>query len=610
MKILFFSNSFTENEFGGMESHRNAFVRYFEHRAELYKISNKKGYCIEYRNKKLLLSSEEEIFGAINELSDSETIFFFNDFRWSNSIEKLKKIFTNNKFVLRSGGNDIFRAPIWNDEIPLSLRQRKIVDLINNNIDCLIINSDYSYLRNIGVGINPRIMVKIRGGVDCDFAQKLYKDRKLNRATFDKKHCTQNKKILALVSRFVPFKGIIQFLDEIRSEIENKSYFLLIVGDGELFDLIKNKLENEFKKESYLLVKSAPHNVAMEYISISDVFVNCSMEFSRLSGGEYYIHTETMGRSLMEAVCCRVPVVATDVGGVGELFDENENIGCLLEKNNSIGNGVEESLKLFKNTANIVEYDWDILFNKYFNMFYNFLFGNSVKIYCFDIDGTIINDPAEEQKIAKEIKVLKKKDVLILNSARSISQETLEFAKNCGAKYLILENGRYLFYEKNGDYKINKRWSSYEKGFNVPDCIKDMYNYIKINTENSNVKSNFLNSISISNVKAPDVSRLQKMICQNNSDLSLLTFKDNCKIVSRYINKKTALEFVLKDEFSASVLICAGNSLADVGYIGLADVKVAHINISEYFEGKKGQTIAFNDTELKTDLIQRIMENE
>ena len=145
MNIFFFSNTFSGDSFGGMESHKYAFIKFFSNSNNLYKCSFDNGYTIDGES----FACFEKFLCALNNKSKEEDIYFFNDFYWIEKIPILVQNVKNGLKIIRSGGNDIFRAHIFSDDIPLYIRQKAIVDIINENIDILIVNSNYSFYRNI-----------------------------------------------------------------------------------------------------------------------------------------------------------------------------------------------------------------------------------------------------------------------------------------------------------------------------------------------------------------------------------------------------------------------------------------------------------------------------
>ena len=203
----------------------------------------------------------------------------------------LRKRFKHNTFILRSGGNDILRAPILEDGVDLRIRQSTLVDLINKNIDRLIVNSDYSYFVNVRLGIEPLIMKKVRGGVDLRLTEALKSRRQIDRAEFDKLYCTENKILIAIVCRFVPFKGVSEFLQKIECQFDYRNWVLLVVGNGPKQQEVAELLER-FYPHNHVLITGADNAEALRYISVADCLINPSLHFERFFGSRSYIHTD------------------------------------------------------------------------------------------------------------------------------------------------------------------------------------------------------------------------------------------------------------------------------------------------------------------------------
>ena len=111
---------------------------------------------------------------------------------WLTDIKSLRENFHDDVFIMRSGGNDIYKALNKTNIKTLKKKLSVTADIINNYIDRLIINSDYSYFRNIDIGIIPRKMIKIRGGADTVNMEERTQMRKY----IDQKYGTYEKKYL------------------------------------------------------------------------------------------------------------------------------------------------------------------------------------------------------------------------------------------------------------------------------------------------------------------------------------------------------------------------------------------------------------------------------
>jgi len=102
---------------------------------------------------------------------------------------------------------------------------------------------------------------------------------------------------------------------------ENKKHQMLLylIGDGDYHNLLVQKVK-EYNLEEKVIFTGYIDS-AKDYIAISDVYISSS-------------HREGLPLSVLEAMAAGLPVIATDVGGVRELAQEN---GILIEDNDEDG---------------------------------------------------------------------------------------------------------------------------------------------------------------------------------------------------------------------------------------------------------------------------------
>ena len=155
-------------------------------------------------------------------------------------------------------------------------------------------------------------------------------------------------------------------------------------------------LEN-FSEDNFAFVGEVPHEEALKYIALADCFINSSVDTLRLSGKEEYLHTETMGRSIIEAVSQKVPVIAFEAGGVGEWFEDIPGIGVLLSQNSNEQENIFQCAldkKVGSSvTKNLIAYGWDYIVN----FFYAELFKQQRRKFfktalCFDLEGSVVHN--------------------------------------------------------------------------------------------------------------------------------------------------------------------------------------------------------------------------
>ena len=101
------------------------------------------------------------------------------------------------------------------------------------------------------------------------------------------------------------------------------------IGGGEAYEAFKQQVEKEkCQNLSVSLLGKQDHSKVIEYYQNNtiDIFMNLST-------------TEGVPVSIMEAISCGVPIVATDVGGVSEIV--SKETGKLVSSNPSVAEIVE-----------------------------------------------------------------------------------------------------------------------------------------------------------------------------------------------------------------------------------------------------------------------------
>lgn len=204
----------------------------------------------------------------------------------------------------------------------------------------------------------------IPNGVDVErFAKQISKDKQMEiRKNFGLK---ESDIVLVTASRLVEKNGVRDVIKSLSDLSENIKF--LILGDGEL----KRSLEIEVKKlkvkdrvifGGYVLYDDIP-----KYLKSCDIFIRPSL-------------SEGLGNSFIEAMACRIPVIATPVGGIVD-FLKDEETGYFCEPNNSesIAETVKKVIndpnknKVIENAYQIVaeKYDWDLIAGKMEEVFNN-----------------------------------------------------------------------------------------------------------------------------------------------------------------------------------------------------------------------------------------------
>lgn len=141
----------------------------------------------------------------------------------------------------------------------------------------------------------------------------------------------------------------------------NKKCFLLIIGDGILKNEIKKQIDR-LNIKKYCKIISDCQNPE-KYLRISDCFVLTSK-------------SEGLPISILEAMRERVPVIATNVGGIPEIITDKKN-GFLIPSNN-----VKELTKLMEKISTMSKADrQEISRNGYQTLREKFSLRNMIESY-------------------------------------------------------------------------------------------------------------------------------------------------------------------------------------------------------------------------------------
>ena len=162
---------------------------------------------------------------------------------------------------------------------------------------------------------------------------------------------------LLFVGRVEYRKGIIELIDACKLLIEQKINFkLVIVGGGDLFETIKDKVNNNLSLKNHIdlvgLIKD--QKKLKSYYLNSDVFVFPS-------------HTEGFPRVLFDSMLNNLPIITTMVGGIPGFMKHDYN--CLEIKVNS-PEDIYNNIMLLHNNENLINKLQSNNFDKLKQMFH------------------------------------------------------------------------------------------------------------------------------------------------------------------------------------------------------------------------------------------------
>jgi glycosyltransferase involved in cell wall biosynthesis len=166
---------------------------------------------------------------------------------------------------------------------------------VSNSVRLDVINTNWS--------LDPAKVVAVKNSIDLEIIDNVKISKMDSRL---KLGISEDEVVFGTVGRLVPTKGQSYLLDafsEVQRKIPNSR--LVIMGDGPLFKKL-NKRAEELSISSRVLFTGFREDV-LELIRGLDVFVLPSL-------------AEGLSIALLEAMASKLPVIASDVGGIPEVF--------------------------------------------------------------------------------------------------------------------------------------------------------------------------------------------------------------------------------------------------------------------------------------------------
>jgi len=220
---------------------------------------------------------------------------------------------------------------IYGEEVYLSKRYHilSVLKLLVNNSSKTITISSATFNASVKAGLNNEKLEIIPFGVDTSFFRpvNIQKDT----AIF------QILSIGYLIER-KGFEYLIRALKEVLNVHNN--VHLKIVGSGPLENQIK-KLIIDLKLENNVqILSNLSDQKLLETYNSSNLFVLPSITDSQGN-------TEGLGVVLLEAMACKLPVIASNIGGIPDIVNDGET-GLLVPEKDTIGMS-QSIIKLIEN---------------------------------------------------------------------------------------------------------------------------------------------------------------------------------------------------------------------------------------------------------------------
>lgn len=251
------------------------------------------------------------------DFSDYDIIysFWFFDSAYMTLLAKEKYNLDNYKIVSRAHRYDLYEYSNKLGYIPLRAHLLKNLDGV---FPCS--ENGTQYLSKIYPEYKSKIKTSFLGTVD--YGVQPYK------RDFGLLHIASCSRLIE-VKRVKRIAECLAKLDNSKISVEWTHF-----GGGELFDELKDYTDKNLQNITvHLLGNTQNKEVMKKYSSMNvDVFVNVS-------------ENEGLPISIMEAASFGIPVIATDVGGTGEIVKDGEN-GFLLDKDFSDNELIEKLISI------------------------------------------------------------------------------------------------------------------------------------------------------------------------------------------------------------------------------------------------------------------------
>jgi glycosyltransferase involved in cell wall biosynthesis len=149
----------------------------------------------------------------------------------------------------------------------------------------------------------------------------------------------KDTKIIIFVKAFTAQSGISYLIHSIpKIQASYPNIGILAIGGGPLQGKLENDIDNMNLREVVKLIPRVPNDSIPCYLNKADIFISPSIPFGKAE--------ETFNISLIEAMACGKPVIATAVGGPKEIIEGGDDVGILIPPKDpdAIANAVIELL--------------------------------------------------------------------------------------------------------------------------------------------------------------------------------------------------------------------------------------------------------------------------
>ncbi|MFH1525119.1 MAG: lipopolysaccharide heptosyltransferase II [Bacteroidota bacterium] len=240
-------------------------------------------------------------------------------------------------------------------------------------------------------GIHRNKLVVIHDGIETERFKNYEKSSKI-RSEFG---IANDKIVIGTVAAFVGHKDYDNLLQAAKIVLmENKNVVFVAVGDGELFENIKIKIERNGLKNKFIL--PGYRKDVGSFLHMFDIFVMASKK-------------EGLGTSILDAQSVGLPVVITRAGGMPEIVEDGIT-GKIVEPRNStelaaainelVEDGDKRKLMGLKGKESVRRFDINITVAKNVELYKNLLREKEL------VEQKLIQFTRDEQKELRKILII------------------------------------------------------------------------------------------------------------------------------------------------------------------------------------------------------------
>lgn len=168
------------------------------------------------------------------------------------------------------------------------------------------------------LGADPKKLFQVSNGVDIlKFRPTQVMDHDSNFGF------TKETKIIIFVKAFTAQSGISYLIQSIpKIQVNYPNIGLLAIGGGPLQDQLEDDIDNMNLGRAVKLIQRVSNDSIPQYLNKAEIFISPSIPFDKAE--------ETFNISLIEAMACGKPVIATAIGGPKEIIEGGDDVGILI----------------------------------------------------------------------------------------------------------------------------------------------------------------------------------------------------------------------------------------------------------------------------------------